>query len=269
MITICISNHKGGVGKTTTAVNLATGLAALDYPVVLIDCDPQGNVASFLGQEPAPGLYDLLVARARPGDVCRRIGDSKLAIVPGDASTVDVETLLRTSPRLTPATALRSALAQFKSSRETIIILDTAPSLSSVQVAALSAADWLIIPASPEYASETGISALVQAVADLQNEGLNLNLLGILPTMVDSRSREHKETITDLHSAFPGYVLPPVRRLIAIAEAPRQGQNIWDYAPNAAQEYADVLNQVLQRIGLKSKPKTRGGNHESAPQRVK
>lgn len=251
--TICISNHKGGVGKTTTAVNLASGLAALEYPTILVDCDPQGNLASFLGLEPGPGFYDLLVTRAKPGEVVQRVGSSKLGLVAGDSSTVDVETLLRTSSRFKPATALQEALRPFGGggSKPTMIILDTAPSLSSVQVTALAAADWLIIPASPEYASETGITALVQAVAQLQEAGSALNLLGILPTMVDARSNEHKQTILDLGQAFPGLVLPPVRRLIAIAEAPRQGKSIWDYAPNAAEDYALVLSAVLKRIGLR------------------
>ena len=253
-LTICIANHKGGVGKTTTAVNLATGLASLGYPTVLVDCDPQGNVASFLGLEPGPGLYNLLVTKAKPAEVIERVKGSPLAIIPGGASTVDVETLLRTSPRMRPATALREALEPFanngRGGKPTVIVLDTAPSLSSVQVAALCAADWLIVPASPEYASETGISALVRAVDELKQEGASLQLLGILPTLVDVRSREHKETIKSLIEAFPGLILPPVRRLIALAEAPGRGMAIWDYDPAAAEDYAAVLNDVLKRTGL-------------------
>lgn len=252
-ITICIANHKGGVGKTTTAVTLGSGLAALDYPTVIIDCDPQGNVASFLGRDPAPGLFDLLVHRTKATDLVERIGESKLFIIPGNDTTVDVETLLRTSTssRFNPATAMRDALASFISNgKPTVIILDTAPSLSSVQIAALSAADWLLIPASPEYASETGIGALAAAIGELQAGGCGVRLLGVLPTLVDPRSREHKATIADLHDAFPGLVLPPVRRLIALAEAPRAGKTIWDYNEDAARDYAAVLAEVKRRVGL-------------------
>lgn len=252
-ITITIANHKGGVGKTTTCVTLATGLAALGYPTVLVDCDPQGNVASFIGLEPTPGLYDLLVAHAKPVDVICRIGETKLGVIPGDSSTVDAETLLRTSPRLSPAHALRDALAPFRANghgKPTIILIDTAPSLSSIQLAALCAADWLLIPASPEYASETGIAALTAAIADLQTTGAGVQLLGILPTLVDPRSKEHRQTIADLHTAFPGLVLPRVRRLIAIAEAPRAGKTIWDYSPREAEDYATVLEEVVRRIGI-------------------
>lgn len=250
-IIITIANHKGGVGKTTTAVTLGAGLAALGYPTVLIDCDPQGNVASFLGQPPQPGLFDLLVHRTKATDLVQRIGESKLFIIPGDASTVDVETLLRTSSRFSPATALRDALGSFISNgKPTVVIIDTAPSLSSIQIAALSAADWLLIPASPEFASETGIGALATAIADLQKSGAGVKLLGVLPTLVDPRSIEHKRTVARLHEAFPGLVLPQVRRLISLAEAPRRGKTIWDYDEDAARDYASVLAEVKKRIGL-------------------
>lgn len=251
-IIITVANHKGGVGKTTTATTLAAGLAALGYPALLVDCDPQGNVASFLGMDPGPGLYDLLISRMKPGELVRRVGDSKLYMIPGDSSTVDVETLLRTSARLNPRTVLKDALAPYVSNngRPTVIILDTAPSLSSVQIAALSAADWLLIPASPEFASETGIGALAQAVTELQRDGCGVRLLGILPTLVDGRSKEHKQTINDLEEAFPGLILPAIHRRIAIAEAPREGRTIWEYNEAAAVDYAAALVEVKRRVGI-------------------
>lgn len=253
-----VANHKGGVGKTTTAVTLATGLAALGYPTVLIDCDPQGNVASFLGLELGEGLYKLVVERRRPAEVLTSLaakGYPNLGLVTGGEATVDLETLLRTSPRLKPATALREALRPFRSNgrgKPTVVILDTAPSLSTIQVAALCAADWLLIPTSPEFAAETGIGALTGAVVELQATGSGLALLGVLPTMVDSRSKEHRQTIAELREAFPGLVLPTVRRLIALAEAPRAGLPIWDHAPNseAAIDYAAVVKEVITRVGL-------------------
>jgi chromosome partitioning protein len=257
-LVITIANHKGGVGKTTTAVTLATGLAALGYPTVLVDCDPQGNVASFLGLKPGTGLYDLVVKERRPAEVAISLaaqGYPNLALITGGVTTVDVETLLRTSDQITPKTALQVALRPFRSNgrgKVTVIILDTAPSLTRIQVAALSAADWLIIPTSPEFAAEMGIGALAQAVKRLKATDARLSLLGVLPTMVDSRSREHKQTIEDLNKAFPGLVLPTVRRLIALAEAPRAGAAIWTYAPKseAAHDYANVLREVRTRVGI-------------------
>jgi chromosome partitioning protein len=255
MPTIVIANQKGGVGKTTTAITLATGLAELGYPTLLVDGDPQGNAAAFLGRETAPGLYELVVEQRPLEKVAHLLAGSDyptLSLVAGDSTTVDLETLLRTSPLLQPATALRAALQPFLATPQTVVILDTAPGLSSVQLAALYAADWLIIPTCPEFASEVGISAMIETIDELRTDGATLDLLGILPVLVDARSREHRQTIIELQAAFPGLVLPPVRRLIALAEAPRSGRPIWRYAPNseAALDYAAVLKEVLQRVGI-------------------
>lgn len=252
-ITICIANHKGGVGKTTTAINLATGFADLGHPTILLDCDGQGNVAQFLALEPRPALYELVIQEKPPASVLQRLDDYPLlGIITGNQDTLEIENALNSGRRFSPGSAIRNALTPFLkcNGKSTIIILDTAPSLSAIQVSALNAADWLIIPASPEYASETGIAALVQAVADLQEVGSQLELLGILPTMVDSRSNEHKQTILELRQAFPSLILHPVRRLIAIAEAPRAGQAIWNYDPRAAEDYGAVLAGVIKRIGV-------------------
>lgn len=257
-VTITIANHKGGVGKTTTAVNLATGFAGLGYPTVLVDCDPQHNCTDFLGMQPGPALFDMIVHRTPATSLCQRYKDTKLCLLPSDtASTVDLETLFRTpAARINPATALKTALAPFRSNgngKPTVLIIDTAPSLSHIQLTALAAADWLLIPATPEYASETGISALVQAVADLQETGAGLQLLGILPTMVNERTAEHRATIADLHAAFPGLVLTPIRRRIALAEAPGRGLPIWEYDPRpegAGADYAALLADVVRRVGL-------------------
>jgi chromosome partitioning protein len=255
MPTIVIANQKGGVGKTTTACSLATGLADLSYQTVLIDCDPQGNVAAFLREAPSAGLYELVVEQ-RPFEKVAypltKLGYPTLRLVAGDSTTVDLETLLRSSPLVQPATALRKAIRPCCVNGQTTVILDTAPGLSSVQLAALYAADWLIIPACPEFASEVGISALVETIDELRASGATLDLLGILPVLVDGRSREHRQTIADLSAAFPGLILPPVRRLIALAEAPRSGLPIWQYAPNseAALDYAAVLKEVMNRAAI-------------------
>lgn len=252
MTTICIANHKGGVGKTTTAVTLATGLADLGQYVVLVDCDSQGNVAQFLDLESRPALYELVIQEKPPRTLIQEpAGYPLLSVVTGNQDTLEIEDALNRGRRLTPAAALREALRPFReASWPPVIILDTAPSLSALQVSALSGADWLIVPAAPEFASETGVSALVQAVADLQQAGSKLDLLGILPTMVDRRSNEHKQGLADLEAAYPDFVLPAVRRLIAIAEAPREGKPIWAYNGQAAEDYGLVLAEVKRRVGL-------------------
>lgn len=252
-LTICVANHKGGVGKTTTSITLATGFAALGHPTILLDCDGQGNVAQFLALEERPALYELVIQEKPPASILQRIeGYPLLGVITGNQDTLEIENALNAGRRFNPTSAMRQALAPFLkcNGKSTIIILDTAPSLSALQVSALNASNWLIIPASPEYASETGVAALVQAVADLQGVGSHLELLGILPTLVNSRSNEHRQTIIEMRQAFPGLILPPVRRLIAIAEAPRTGKPIWDYDPHAAEDYGLVLANVIKRMGV-------------------
>lgn len=252
--TVVIANHKGGVGKTTTAVTLATGLADLGRRVLLVDTDPQGNVGAFLGLEPAGGLFAVVVARRAVEEVAVSMPDHpNLQVILSDESTVDINTLLVSGSRqIRTRTAIADALAPVWRNGKTIVILDTAPSLSAIQVSALAASDWLIIPASPEFGSEAGIAQLAQTVAELREQGCDLRLLGILPTLVLARSREHRQTQADLESTFPGLVLPPVRRLIALAEAPREGKPIWTYASRseAAKDYAAVLREVIRRGGF-------------------
>jgi len=224
--TIVVANHTGGVGKTTTVVTLATGLADMGRRVLLVDTDPQGSVGAFLGLQPARGLLALLVAGRTLEEVVLPVPDhpNLQAILSGE-STADINTLLVSgSRRLKTRTPIADVLAAVWRNGRTIVILDTAPSLLAVQVSALAASDGLIIPGSPEYGSETGIAQLAQTVAELWEQGCRLRLLGILPTLLVTRSREHRQTRTDLADTLPGIVLPAVRCLIALAEAPRAGE---------------------------------------------
>jgi chromosome partitioning protein len=249
---ITVANQKGGVGKTTTAVTLATGLAALGQAVVLVDADTQGSVAHFLGLAPRPDLYALVIQDKSAAEVVQRVGGyPTLGVVSGNVDTWEIEDSLGRGRRFRPVTALRDALERF--GKSTIVVIDTAPALSHIQVSALHAADWLLIPAIPEYAAEAGVANLTSTVAALRESGGRVNLLGILPTMVDSRSREHRDTIEAWAKQFPNLLLPHIRRLMAYGEAPGEGVPIWTYRPEAAEDYARALVEVRRRLGLASR----------------
>ena len=252
-ITICIANQKGGTAKTTTAVTIATGLAGWGYPVVLADLDSQGNIGHFLDLEPRPTVYELVIKDKWNGFQMVENYPS-LVVFTSDQTNLEIEDALNRKRVFEPTTAIAKALKPVQRSsngKPVITILDTAPSLSALQVSALFASDWLIIPAAPEFAGETGVAALASSVEYLQsNEGAEVNLLGILPALVDMRYKEHITTVQSWEKRFPGLVLHIVRKLSAIAEAPGVGQPIWDYAPGAALDYGRVLNEIGKRIGL-------------------
>ena len=247
-ITITIANHKGGVGKTTTAVTLATGLAGLGYRVVLIDCDVQGHVAPFLGLERRRSLYEFII-QEKPADL-QTIGN--LSVLAGNEWTAEIGRALDQSQFLDKSTALKDALKRLPTDTH-LILIDTAPSVAAVQLSAINAADWLLVPAIPEFASEAGIMALTKMVAKMREKRVSaIDLLGILPTMVQTRRDEHEQTLEAWKEKLGPLLLPRVRNLTELGEAPGRGLPIWKYAPRSqgARDYATVLVNVKNRLGL-------------------
>lgn len=255
IVTITVANHKGGVGKTTTAVNGATYFARLGYPTVLVDIDPQGHVAKFLDLEASDALYDLIVARGKPIDVTQRYKNTKLAVITNTAKSIKaIETLLLTGDMLAPETALKKPLAQFASpsGKPTVVFIDTSPTITAVQLMAINAADWLLVPATPTYASGTGVVRVCQTARKLREQGAGVDLLGIVPTMLDGRYKGHAITIPEWEEKFPGLVLPTVRRLSVVEDATAAGVSLWEHAPKseAANEYKIVMEEIRRRVGI-------------------
>jgi chromosome partitioning protein len=250
-----IANAKGGVAKTTTAISLATGLAALGHNTLLIDLDSQpGNATVFLGIARGPGLFNLIVAKRPPRECITPIPTySKLGLIASDNTTLTVNTVLSSPALETPLKdALRARLEPLSGNGALHVILDTAPSLSHLQVAALGAADYLLVPTTPEYAAEAGVNQIAHVTSELQAQGSKLRLLGVIPSMIDRRTTEHKNAVAEMKAAFGDLLYPEIGRTLKLGEAPRQGKPIWSHAPRsrAARDYACILRRYLEDVGL-------------------
>lgn len=253
-----IANAKGGCGKTTTAVTLATGLAAMGHKSLLIDLDGQpGNATAFLGLDRAPGLHRLLVAELPLKNCLIAVPNYPLLrVIPGDEKTLEVNTVLAIrafqAKSISPAESLYQALEPLTANGTLHVILDTAPSMNHLQVAALGIADYLLIPTTPEFASEAGVNQIANFARELQSQGRNLRLLGILPVMIDRRTREHLLAIQEMETAFGDLLYPEIGRTIRLGELPRRGVPIWKHAPSsqAAHDYARVLKRFMEDVKI-------------------
>ncbi len=246
---LAVVNQKGGVGKTTTAINLGAALAALDKRVLLVDCDPQGNATRGLGVEAAsPTLYDVLSGEASLDAAIRATSFPNLSIVCSDRDLVGVEVefvrLEGWETRL--ARAVRGSGRSFE-----VVLLDCPPSLGHLTVSALAAADGVLVPLQCEYFALEGISELLTTIRRVQS-GTNprLGIAGILLTMYDERTNLSKEVADEVRSHFSGKVFETViPRNVRLAEAPSHGVPILDYdiKSRGAEAYLAAAREFLRR----------------------
>lgn len=250
---ICNTNQKGGVGKTTTAISTAHGLARKGKRVVLIDLDPQGQAAVALGMTPEPGAYWLLAAGPSPQEQkmvrqwLRETSRDNLSLIPGNPMTMTAQTIINAENR--PVSCIRKAIEAFVRSDLDYIIFDTAPSVGGIQERAIWASDLVIIPSATDYLSTDGVRKIAETVMVLKNErNWNGALLGILPTLYDEQTRESKAAITDLKKGFGDRVLEPIHRATILRECAAEGQTIFekDAEARAAIEYQALVDQVLK-----------------------
>jgi len=246
---LAIANQKGGVGKTTTAINLGAGLGALERRVLLVDCDPQGNATRGLGARAAdPNLYHALTAETPLRETVRPSGFPNLDLVPAqrDLVGVEVEFVGETGWEK----KLKGVLADVADRYDTIL-LDCPPSLGHLTVSALTAADGVLVPLQCEYFALVGISELLATVRRIQ-AGLNprLAIAGILLTMYDDRTNLSKDVAEEIRSHFAGKVYDTVvPRNIRLAEAPSHGLPIFQYdiKSRGAEAYLALARELLRR----------------------
>jgi chromosome partitioning protein len=246
---LAIANQKGGVGKTTTAINLGAGLGALERRVLLVDCDPQGNATRGLGAraEP-PHLYHALVGEVPVSAAIRPSGFPNLDLVPAQRDLVGIEVELVGEPEWEQR--LKTVLAEVAGRYDTIL-LDCPPSLGHLTVNALVAADGVVVPLQCEYFALEGISELLATIKRVQGS-LNprLQIAGILLTMYDDRTNLSKDVAQEIRSHFAEKVYETVvPRNIRLAEAPSHGLPIFQYdiKSRGAEAYLAVAREILRR----------------------
>jgi chromosome partitioning protein len=257
---IAIANQKGGVGKTTTAINLSASLALSEQPTLLIDCDPQGNTTAGIGFPKDPSrrtLYNGLILKEPLDSIILKTQIEGLDLIPADKNLVGAEVELVGAENR--EFQLKSLLEQVKD-KYTFLVLDCPPALGLLTLNALSAADSVLIPIQCEYLALEGVSELLDTLTRIRKT-LNPNLAveGVVLTMYDERTTLSKQVASDLRGFFGSQIFESViPRNVRLAEAPSHGKPIhfYDIHSRGAEAYINLAKELIingqKRIGKRA-----------------
>jgi len=245
---VAILNQKGGTGKTTTAVNLAAGVAERGHKVLLIDTDAQGNVGVSLGVHGEKSLYHVLVEGADPTDVSVPVRAS-LDVITSDATLAAAEIwLARQNPDQRSRVMTKRLNLMQVSRRYDYVVVDCGPSLNLLNQNALSYADEVVIPVTCDYLALVGVKQVLRTIKDVERHlGHAVRVSAVLPTFYDGRTRLAREVLETLQGHFKYKCLEPIRLNTRLAEAPSHKKTIFEYAPlsHGAIDYNRVCDWVL------------------------
>lgn len=259
---IAIANQKGGVGKTTTAINMAGCLGVLEYKTLLVDADPQANATSGLGFDPNSNknIYDCLINEVHPTELIIPTSNPNLDLLPSHIDLVGAELEMINLPNREHK--LKAALEKIKENYD-FIIIDCSPSLGLITVNALTAADSVMIPVQCEFFALEGLGKLLNTIKIVQGRlNTNLEIEGILLTMYDTRLRLANQVVDEVKTHFQELVFDTViHRNTKLGEAPSFGETIvmHDAASKGSINYLNFVREVLQRNDL-----TKIGNEDKS-----